>query len=518
MATTKPLTFSLPATAISQRAVYTNGAANGSTTPESEAGNSSTNGAPAPTKKRREPKNDDLIRAFVTEPADDDGNSKCAYAMFGDRFLYCEAFGWMAWTGTHWRQDDAEADIDRAIVAMLKARRIAAVQADKEVIVKATAGTAKRVRDTKSLFRSLVATGVDEFDQDPDLLNVRNGVLDLRNGGLAPHAPGQRFTYCIQVDYDPIADDTLWREFLTANVAGGQPVLDYLQMAVGYTITGHTSEECLWYVFGPSRSGKGTFTEVLLRLLGAPLSVEVDFATFTSKREGDTQNFDLAPLKPARLIVTSESNRYETLNAGKIKQLTGGNYVRAAYKHRDLFTYRPQFKPWLVSNQPVNADVDDDALWYRVKVIEFPVGHIGNEDKTLKPKMKAAENLRGVLRWAVDGAKQWYAAEDGLQHPTEIVTATKKQRDEIDFVGGWIEECTSQSDQEWWTSNNEAYENYQGWCRRTGIQPKMLRGFLRALKSKGIATDTQKKIDGRMHKGIKGLRVHAFDAIVEMRR
>jgi phage/plasmid-associated DNA primase len=44
----------------------------------------------------------------------------------------------------------------------------------------------------------------------------------------------------------------------------------------------------------------------------------------------------------------------------------------AAYKHRDLFTYRPQFKAWLVSNQPVNADVDDGALWYRVKFWSSP--------------------------------------------------------------------------------------------------------------------------------------------------
>lgn len=521
MATTKPVTFSLPATGILAPGVYTNGAENGSPTNGSAAGDSSTNGAKSTSKKPPKPdkaKDEDLIRTFLTEPTDDDGNSKCAYAMFGDKFLYCEAFGWMAWTGTHWRQDDAQADIDRAIMAMLKARRIAGVQFEKEHIVKATAGTAKRVRDTKSVFRTLVTTDVSDFDQDPDVLNVANGVLDLRTGALTPHAPTQRFTYCIGTDYDPNADENLWREFLEANVSGGQVVLDYLQMAVGYTFTGHTSEECLWYVFGPSRSGKGTFTEVLLRLMGSPLSVEVDFATFTSKREGDTQNFDLAPLKPARMVVTSESNRYETLNAGKIKQLTGGNYVRAAYKHRDLFTYRPQFKPWLVSNQPINADVDDDALWYRVKVIEFPVGHIGNEDKTLKPKMKAAENLRGVLRWAVEGAKRWYDAPDGLKHPEEIVTATKKQRDEIDYIAGWLEECASQSDPEWWSSNAEAYESYQHWCRQGGVTPKMIRGFLRALRGKGLLCDVPETIDGRKHKGIKGIRIAPLDIATPKKR
>lgn len=412
----------------------------------------------------------------------------------------------MRWCTSHWQQDDAESAIDRAIVGMLKARRLAAVHADKEPVVKATAGTTKRVRDCKAMFRSMITVGVDEFDQCPDMLNVANGVLDLRTGELTPHSPGQRFTYCIYVDYDPSADDAPWREFLISNVAGGQEVLDYLQMAVGYSLTGHTGEECLWYIFGPSRSGKGTFTEVLLTLLGSPLAIEVDFATFTSRREGDTQNFDLAPLKPTRLVVTSESNKYETLNAGKIKQLTGGNYVRAAYKHRDLFTYRPQFKPWLVSNQPVNADVDDDALWYRVKVLEFPTGHAGGEDKTLKPRMKSRENLRGVLRWAVEGARRWYAAPAGLVQPASVGISTQRHRDEIDFVGMWMQECT-EPDPEFWISNDETYRSYKQWCMRSGISPKQLRGLLRALKNKGVETDSPKTVERKTHKGIKGLRV-----------
>lgn len=426
--------------------------------------------------------------------------------MFGDKFRYCEAFGWMTWTGTHWRPDTAEAAIGRAIMTMLRARRLAAVQSEKELVVKATQGTLKRIRDTKGVLRDMITSEVDEFDNSPDYLNCANGVLDLRTGEIEPHNPSQRFTYCIPVEYDPKADDSGWRKFLAANVDGGPEVQEYLQMAVGYSITGHTNEECLWYIYGPSRSGKGIFTEVLLSLLSSPLGIEVDFATFTSKREGDTQNFDLAPLKPTRLVVTSESNRYETLNAGKIKQLTGGNYIRAALKHRDLFTYRPQFKPWLVSNMPVNADVDDDALWYRVKVLEFPHSHVGAEDKTLKARMRSDTNLRGVLRWAVEGAMKWYAAAGGLSAPASVALSTQAHRDEIDYVAMWLDECTT-VDEAWWVSNDETYQSYFHWCKRSGVVPKQLRGFLRALRAKAVQTDSPKKVEKKTHKGILGRRI-----------
>ena len=102
-----------------------------------------------------------------------------------------------------------------------------------------------------------------------------------------------------------------------------------------------------------------------------------------------------------------------------------GDWVRCAFKHRDHFEYRPQFKIWLVSNHPVNADVDDDAAWYRLKVIEFPNSFVGREDKTLKERMKSPENLKAVLAWAIQGAIMWYGlGAQGLQTPPEIEQAT----------------------------------------------------------------------------------------------
>ncbi len=434
----------------------------------------------------------DLSALLLEESPDDEGNARCAHAMFADEFCFSAALGWLHYTGTYWRQDAAEAEVDKAILAMLKQRRLLAVGAGKEAVVKATPGSTKRLRDCKAIFRSLVDVDSDCFDQHHAALNVANGVLDLRTKTLTPHSPAQYFTYCLNTPYDPNADAETWTNFLreVLPATDGEALLAYLQMAVGYTLTGETSEECLWYVFGPSRSGKGAFTETLLALLGTPLATEVDFATFTAKREGDTQNFDLAPLKPARLIITSESNRYESLNTGKIKQLTGGNYIRCAYKHRAHFTYRPQFKAWLVSNHPVSADVDDDALWYRVKVLVFPHSHIGREDKHLKQRLRAPAVLAGVLRWAVDGAAAWYASDHGLAHPPAVDTNTQTHRDELDMVQLWIDECCHVSPGTW-ASHENLYHNYSEWCKTNGVEAKKAKGFTIALKSKGFLNESR---------------------------
>lgn len=305
----------------------------------------------------------------------------------------------------------------------------------------------------------------------------------------------------------------MWRQFLTDVVGGGPEVIEYLQLAVGYSLTGYTREECLFYIYGPTRSGKGTFTETLLAILPKPLAMEVDFTTFTADRSADTQNFDLAPLKPARLIIASESNKYQSLNSGKIKSLTGGNEVYCALKRRDHFSYRPQYKMWLVSNHPVNADVDDDALWYRIRVLEFPNSFADKEDTSLKLRMKAPDNLRGVFAWAVEGTKRWFALGPhglGPHTPDPVLAATRQQRSELDFVQAWIDECCEYAPT-WWSSNEEIYRSYRNWCTDNGVDAKKVRTFVLSLKAKGFLIAIQRKFTtssgATTKRGVVGLRV-----------
>ncbi len=219
---------------------------------------------------------------------------------------------------------------------------------------------------------------------------------------------------------------------------------EYLQMAVGYILTGYTREEILFYIYGPPRSGKGTFTETLLAVMGSPLAKEVDFKTFAEQRGGDNQNFDLAPLKATRFVAASESGKYQQLNAPRVKAITGGNEVWCAFKGKDFFNYIPQYTIILSSNNKPSADVDDDAIWSRLRVIEFPTSHVGKENKHLKQKMKTSANLDAVFSWAVWGAVRWFMSEDGPSLPDVVRDATNESRDSVDYVQQFLDEFANQ--------------------------------------------------------------------------
>ena len=439
--------------------------------------------------------------------ATDEGNADAFRSVYGQDFLNCDESGWLTWNGKYWESSLAISTLDQKVTEILRRRRTAAVQTNKESVVKFSIPNRAKINACVEALEKRLMVSISAFDSQPDLLNCNNGVVNLKTGQLTPHDKNQRFTYALGTDYIPGADYSSWTGFLDQVIGGGQTVIDYLKKAIGYSLTGYTSEECLFYCYGPTRSGKGTFTEALLQLLGDPLSSEVDFNTFTAPREADNSNFDLAQLKPARVLFASESTRHRSLNSAKVKSLTGGNQVRCCFKHKNFFTYRPNYTIWLTSNWPVNGDVDDDALWGRLRVIEFPNSFLGKEDKSLKHKVKSHQMLEGILAWAVEGAGQWYkSGSNGLRTPDQIKESTSSQRISSDFVQMWLDECTEPDDTSW-ESNAFIMDSYKRWCDSNGIEAKQMRSLSISLKQKGFETGVQVKKNGLVSKGVQGLRV-----------
>lgn len=437
---------------------------------------------------------------------DHEGHAQCVKYLFGHDLAFVPEWGWLVWDGKKWDKQAANYTAEGFVIKTLKARRMIGVKEDLTSLVATCVCSNNNVTSVMARLERLCVASTEEFDNDLDRVNAANGVIYLPTGTLEPHNR-QKFTYCLDTAYRPDADYTTdWAYFLHTSLAKYDEendvyvadkylpdLMKWLQMAVGYSLTGHNRENALFYLYGRTRSGKGTFSQTLYKLFGKPLGGNIEFNVLTAPRGEDSQNFALAPLKPCRFLIGSEPGKYERFNDAVTKQLTGADPVTCSFKHGTPFSFIPQFKMWLSANWPFNADPDDQATWGRVRIIHFPNSYLGKEDKELKERLESAECLEGILRWAVDGAVAWYkSGTEGLKTPEGVVQAGKKQRADQDFIGQFLEECTEKplTDEDkkrlaiCFISFADLYKIYVQWCSGV-LTPQKSKSFSMALTGKG---------------------------------
>jgi putative DNA primase/helicase len=449
---------------------------------------------------------DEQRKALLTAEVDHEGHSQCVLVLYGGKFKCTTTHGWMRYNGRYWEQEGAEQAVERAITNTLIKRRELYASIEEWKRAKLCASWRQNVTGTKAQLAksSSIFVSISEFDKSPDHVNCKNGVVDLRTGEIEPHNPTQLFTYCLTIEYHKELEKRadLWLEFLFSCGLSAE-VIEYMRLGFGYSLTGHTWEEVMFYLFGMTRSGKGTTMETVNLIMGM-LSTGVDMETFTSKRYGDTSNFDLAPLKNKRFITASESQRRGQLNPAFIKKVTGGDDIYCSFKRRDHFSYRPQFKIWLTSNFEANTDVDDDAAWGRLRVIHYPKSFLGSEDKTLKKRLQAPESLNAIFAWMVSGAIDWYKqGGKGLPMPEEVAQKTREHREALDSIAQFVEQqCIVKDDA--FVVGSQLHSAYKRWCDDEGYTAVGRKRFTQSLASKGIDAGS-KKISGATKRGYIGI-------------
>jgi putative DNA primase/helicase len=276
----------------------------------------------------------------------------------------------------------------------------------------------------------------EQLDADPMLLNVANGTVDLKTGRMRQPRRQDLLTKRLDVAYDPRATCPRWQQFLHEIMNKNQDLIDYLQRAVGYSLTGSVQEQVIFFLYGTGANGKSTFVNTLLALLG-------DYAMqalpeLLLVRRGEQHPTERADLFRKRFVATVEVEAGKRLAEALVKLLTGGERVRARRMREDFWEFDPTHKLWLAANHKPLIKGTDYAIWRRIRLIPFTMTIPDNKkDPNLLDKLKA--ELPGILRWAVDGCRAWQ--QHGLQAPSEVIAAGEAYQREMDMLGQFLDEC-----------------------------------------------------------------------------
>jgi len=400
---------------------------------------------------------------------DDTGNTDRFIDKFGERVRYSFIDkNWYIYNGSYWEVDD------RGTVHTLIDEMVNGMKDEKIVVPKgmdpdeADAAFKKHIKRSRSNngkkavideLKHRVPVLHSEFDSDQTLLNTANGYVDLTSGILHDHDIQKMFSRQANVEYTDTIDAPEWQRFLEQIFNRDTELIDYIQKAVGYSLTGSTKEQIMFILYGNGRNGKSIFIDTISDALGTyARSMQAD--SIMVKQSKASANSDIARLEGARLVTSSEPNDGLRLDEGLVKQLTGGDTVTARYLYGKEFEFKPEFKLWLATNHKPIIRGTDDGIWRRLMLIPFAVKIPDNKvDKDLKYKLQREEV--GILNWAVEGALKWQ--REGLEAPDSVRRASEDYRNEMDVTSEFLEECCTVGTHEM-ARANQLYQRYKHWA------------------------------------------------------
>ena len=429
---------------------------------------------------------EDEIDAEIHET--DLGNALRLVKLHSENIRYCHPWHkWLVWDTRRWRLDDCGRIKKKAKETILRIYRELEKISDKKSrerlfnhAIRSEADQKIKAMLSMAESESGIPVTPDELDKDPWILNCQNGVLDLRTGVLNAHSKEDMITKICPVPYKEDTSCPKWLKFLNTVMDENQSLIDFLRRAVGYSLTGTTGEQCLFFLYGTGANGKTTFLEVILALLN-DYARRSDFSTFLVKYNESIRN-DIARLKGARFVSAIESSEGKRLAEGIVKQLTGQDMVTARFLRQEYFEYKPEFKIWLAANHKPAIIGSDYAIWRRIKVIPFTVTI---PEKLQNPDLPAElkTELPGILRWAVEGCFEWQEVK--LKEPKEVKSATETYKNDMDIIGDFLKDfCTILRDSR--IAKSELYKKYAEWCEETGEKKMSKKKFGICLLERGF--------------------------------
>lgn len=383
---------------------------------------------------------------------DDTGNAQRFADAYRDRVRYSHTDKcWYLWDGACWARDETDTakrladalltEMDKALFGMHDPEAIKAYKANLRR-ARSSKGKESMLKEAQHLPGIPVTPGM--FDRHKGLLNVKNGTLRLRTGALQPHRREDYLTRMAAVTYDAGAACPLWERFIRDVTGGDDDLARYLQVMVGYMLSGSTQEQCVFFLYGDGANGKSTFLDTLAALLGDyAMNAQAETLMEKNRSQGGARS-DIARLKGARLVTTSETDEGVYLNESLIKQLTGGDAITARFLYGKEFEFRPEFKIVMATNHKPRVRGTDTGIWRRLNLVPFTQAiPEDKQDKRLPEKLLT--ELPGILNWALEGCRQWVEASrgsrSGLPKCEAVRAATAEYRTEQDRLTMFLDDC-----------------------------------------------------------------------------
>lgn len=344
-----------------------------------------------------------------------------------------------------------------------------------------------------------------------DIVSMENGIVDLKTKKLSPLTP-ELFNVNI-LPYKYIENSQRpekFLNFLDEIFAGDNESIETLQEILGYLITNNTSQQKIFMLIGPPRSGKGTLIKIISNLIGINNIASPSLGSLSD-------NFGLSTLinKKAAIFadvrLSGKSNQQAIIE--NLLSISGEDMLSVNRKYKDSILVKLTCRLILVSNElPILRD-GSSALLKRLILLQTKKSFYGKED--LKLDKKLLDELPEIFTWAISGIERLDKRGYFIQ-PTSSKEILNEFQNISNPVSIFVEEyCTLDTDG--CVEKDILYSNYCSWCQKNGVKQKSKEIFFRNLNSLSIdIKSTKKTINGSRTPVLSGIKMNSSKLIEDL--
>jgi len=329
----------------------------------------------------------------------------------------------------------------------------------------------------------------DQFEEDPDVLMLKNGVYHLDTEELTEHSPQYHAKAKLPITYDPDAECPVILKFLSEVIPAD--VITF-QEWVGY----HLIKDYRWakilILVGDGENGKSKLLLLLIAFLGSNNIAGVELLELITNR------FKKAELYGKLANIAPDIGSDELKYTGRLKSLTGDDYIEAAKKHQQPFRFRNSAKLSFSTNKLPRSPDRSRAWFRRPLIVKCPNVFVGDDcDPAILDKITTPQELSGMFNWALEGRRR--LLEQGNFTRSETAEQIQELYEELeDDVTAFFRHCVDTTNPDGIIIKDDLHKFYYQFCKMKGFAPILKQTFSKnIISSVASLSEGYRKIDGK---------------------
>ena len=304
-----------------------------------------------------------------------------------------------------------------------------------------------------------------EFDKDSNVLNVKNGLLNIITGQFILHATNYLSLVQLPINYEPKTKCPNILRFL-GQILRPKDVFTVLQL-FGYCLYRTAKYEKSVICYGNGDNGKGTLLKLFECFLG------IQNVSHASIHELNSDKFAIADLHRKLANICADLKAEKLTNSGNFKMLTSGDMIRAQKKHGQPFDFRNNAKLIFSANEIPESKDQTYAYFKRWIILIFNKLFQGDErDTNLIDKLTTDEELSGLLNLAIIALKQ-LIQDNGFIHIDDVHTIQREYNQNATTIEEFLNsKCRIDlAGRDSYTICRDLYHSYAAHCKDSNKIP-----------------------------------------------